>query len=426
MLKRLALVGLVASALVSTPRHVAADTDTDISAEVVTEFFEEVAARISRDRIGPTKASRIYATISYGMLTASAQADDPLLATVNMPVDVVGDVEGADIDATLAGVAAGTSIARQLFRLKSDKATFAEIRDQLLARLADSLPVDVIDASLATGLAVSDDVVARAAADGFAESQKMEAPVADEPGEWVPTQPGLQPPIDPGWGTLQTFFASSPTCMLPPPERGASPDSPYEEAAKEVAEVAANLTDEQKAIARFWADDRGRTGTPSGHWMMIALAAAREKNMSGPQTIRMVAHVMMAMADGFIVNWREKFRWMVERPITVLQRTDPTWASYLMTPAFPEYPSGHSTISRIAADIVTQYVGEWSFTDPGYGLTEQSRSQFEVTPRSFASLDAAAREASDSRLYGGIHYRNGLEQGANLGACIAALALGDR
>jgi hypothetical protein len=392
----------------------------DNGAEVVNTFLEEVASRISRDRIGPTKASRLYATITYGMLVASRQGDDPLLSTVNQPVRGVDD---DDIDPTLAGVAAGTSIARQMFRLKSDKATFAEIRDELLARLAEPLSDEVIASSLSVGLEVSDSVVERASTDGFAESQKMDAPVADEPGEWVPTQPGLQPPIDPGWGTLRTFFASSPQCTLPPPDRGASSESPYEEAAAEVADVAANLTEEHKAIARFWADDRGRTGTPAGHWMMIALAAAQEKNMTGPQTIRLVAHVMMAMADGFIVNWREKFTWMVERPITALQRTDPRWSSYLMTPAFPEYPSGHSTISRIAADIIAAYVGEWSFTDPGYGLTEQSRSQFEVTPRTFRSVDDAAKEASDSRLYGGIHYRNGLERGAELGMCIARQVL---
>jgi hypothetical protein len=422
VLKRLLVVFVLAVSTIQISRApIPADASgADDGAEVVNTFLEEVASRISRDRIGPTKASRLYATIAYGMLVASAKNNDPLLASVNEPV---AGVDNGDIDPTLAGVAAGTSIARQMFRLKSDKATFAEIRDELLARLAEPLSDDVIASSVAIGLEVSDSVVERASTDGFAESQKMAVPVADEPGEWVPTQPGLQPPIDPGWGTLRTFFASSPQCTLPPPDRGASSASPYEEAAAEVAEVAANLTDDQKAIARFWADDRGRTGTPSGHWMMIALAAAKEKNMTGPETIRMVAHVMMGIADGFIVNWREKFRWMVERPITVLQRTDPTWSSYLMTPAFPEYPSGHSTISRIAADIITDYVGQWSFTDPGYGLTEQSRSQFEVTPRTFGSVDDAAKEASDSRLYGGIHYRNGLERGAELGTCIARQVL---
>ena len=421
MLKRWLLVSiLVMSTVPLSSSSIVEAAETADEAEVVNTFLEEVASRISRDRIGPTKASRIYATIAYGMFVASTNSADPLLAAVDLPVAGVDD---STIDPTLAGVAAGTSIARQMFRLKSDKATFAEIRDELLARLAESLSHDVIESSLAVGLRVSDDVVARAATDGFAESQKMDAPVADEPGEWVPTQPGLQPPIDPGWGTIRTFFSDSPQCSLPPPTRGASLTSPYEEAAAEVAEVAADLTDEQKAIARFWADDRGRTGTPSGHWMMIALAAAKEKNMTGPQTIRMVAHVMMTMADGFVVTWREKFRWMVERPITVAQRTDPAWSSYLMTPAFPEYPSGHSTISRIAADIIGDYVGEWSFTDPGYGLTEQSRSQFEVTPRTFVSVDEAAREVSDSRLYGGIHYREGLEQGTNLGACIAQKAM---
>lgn len=420
MLRRwFAVIAVLVGATIVSP--VGAETSTPIDESgIVSEFMVDVASRISRDRTGPTKASRLYATITYGMLVASAPGDDPLLGLIDAGVDIPG-VSG-DVDPVLAGLAAGTSIARQLFRLKADKATFAELRDDLLSRLSGNLSDETIAASLDRGLAVADLVVARSTVDGFAESQKMEPPVADAPGEWVPTQPGFQPPIDPGWGTLQTFFAASPQCTLPPPQRGTSAESPYEEAAAEVAEVAANLTDEQRAIARFWADDRGRTGTPSGHWMMITLAAASERNMTGTRTIRMLSHVMMAMADGFIVNWREKYRWMVERPITVIQRSDPDWSSYLMTPAFPEYPSGHSTISRIAADILTGYVGEWSFTDPGYGLTEQSRSQFEVTPRTFDSVDEAAREASISRLYGGIHFVNGLDQGAALGTCIARAA----
>jgi hypothetical protein len=76
-------------------------------------------------------------------------------------------------------------------------------------------------------------------------------------------------------------------------------------------------------------------------------------------------------------------------------------------------------VSRAAADVLSSFVGEVAFDDPGYGVTEQSRRQFNVSPRSFASLRAAADEASVSRLYGGIHYVTGLEAGKVLGACIA-------
>jgi hypothetical protein len=396
-------------------------TESKTATSAVTDFLTEVASRISRDRIGPTKASRIYATINYGMFAASATKGDPLLSKINKPINVVD--AGANIDPMTASMAAGTSIARQLFRLKSDKATYAELRDEILAELTAELDQETVRASLEHGLAVADAVVARSAADGFTESQKMEAPVAEAPGDWVPTAPGFQSPIDPGWGTLQPFFTASAECSLPAPPRDGSAESPYATAANEVAEVAKGLTDEQKAIARFWDDGRGRTGTPAGHWMMIALAAAQDKAMTGVDTVRMVAHTMMTAADGFIVNWREKYKWMVERPITALQRTDPNWASYIPTPAFPEYPSGHSTVSRVASEVLESYVGEWSFVDPGYGVTEQSRSQFEVTPRSFTSLREAAAEASISRLYGGIHYRFALDLGAELGSCVAENSL---
>jgi hypothetical protein len=219
------------------------------------------------------------------------------------------------------------------------------------------------------------------------------------------------------------FFTRSGDCTLPSPPTSGDDLSPFKGAADEVATVAKNLTEEQKDIARFWDDSRGRTGTPSGHWLGIAFAAAEGNDATALGTIRAVAHTMMSIADAFIVGWKLKYQYMVERPITVLQRTDSEWSSYLTTPAFPEYPSGHSTISRAAANILTSYFGEWKFTDPGYGMTEESLGSFDVAPRTFSSFDAAAQEASISRLYGGIHFTIGLESGVTLGACIAKKTL---
>jgi hypothetical protein len=277
--------------------------------------------------------------------------------------------------------------------------------------------------SISYGISIADAVVARTNSDGFEESKKIVAPDVTGPGIWVPTQPGYQPAIDPGWATLTSFFADTKKCTLPIPPTSGNSSSPFQGAAEEVATVAKNLTEEQKSIARFWDDSRGRTGTPAGHWLEVALAAGLEKNTDAVKLIRVVAHTSMAVSDSFIVNFGEKYKHMVERPITVLQRSDAQWSSYLPTPAFPEYPSGHSTISKTAADVLTSYFGEWKFTDPGYGLTQESRSKFEVTPRTFASFDEAAKEASISRLYGGIHFTFGLTSGVTLGACVASKTL---
>ena len=196
--------------------------------------------------------------------------------------------------------------------------------------------------------------------------------------------------------------------------------NPFGDSAREVADVAAALTDEQKSIARFWDDGRGRSSTPSGHWIEIAAQATEAKSMPVADTITMFATLSMAIADGVVANWREKYKWSVERPVSVLARTDAEWNSYLVTPAFPEYPSGHSTISRIAADVLAELIGEWSFTDPGWGLAPGSRKKFEIVPRSFASFRQAADEAGLSRVYGGIHYGFSIDAGADLGTCVAA------
>lgn len=382
----------------------------------VTPLLEELTFRISRDRVAPTKAARRYAHVALAMFAATSPAD-PLLANAT-GFTSPGPLP-TDAHPVIASLVAGSIVARELFLVPADDVTIAEVADGLIARSIGSLTSTQLRSSFTYGRGVAAAVIARVNADGFAESMKMKAPVAGAAGEWVPTSPNFQPAIDPGWGTVEAFVPSTRDCSLPGPARGDDPQSPFQSDADEVAEVAANLTDEQRAIARFWDDSRGRTGTPSGHWLVIALKLAESTGMSHEATLRMVAAATMAMSDTFVAVWREKYRWMVERPITVIQRRDPSWSSYLVTPAFPEYPSGHSAVSRAAADVLSSFVGDVAFDDPGYGVTEQSRRQFNVSPRSFESMREAADEASVSRLYGGIHYVIGLEAGKALGACVA-------
>jgi len=391
--------------------------DVEAKADAVTPLLEELTFRISRDRVAPTKAARRYAYVALAMF-AAASPNDPIVESIN-DLDAMPE-RPADVHSGIAAVVAGSVVARKLFTIPADDVTIAEVADALVSGMALDMSPTQLRSSYVFARGVAAIVLARADRDGFAESLKMTPPEADATGEWIPTSPNYQPPIDPGWGTLTPFFASTNDCVLPAPSRDSDPSSPYQSAADEVADVAANLTEEQKSIARFWDDGRGRTGTPSGHWLVIALTLSTKQGLAFDDALRVVAHTMMSTSDAFIAVWREKYKWMVERPITVIQRSNPDWSSYLVTPAFPEYPSGHSAISRAAAEVLTDHLGEVPFDDPGFGVTEQSRNQFNVAPRSFPSVRAAADEASDSRLYGGIHYVIGLEAGKTLGACVAA------
>lgn len=391
--------------------------DVSLAAAAVTPLLEELTFRISRDRVAPTKAARRYAYVALAMFAAGAP-QDPLVASLN-DLDAMPE-PSIDVHPAIAAVVAGGIVARALFTIPADDVTLAEVSDRLVSEMVSTLSAAQLRSTYSFARDVAGIITARADRDGFAESLKAQALASDETGEWTPTSPNFQPAIDPGWGTIEPFFASTNDCALPAPPKGSDVASPYQRDAEEVADVAASLTEDQKSIARFWDDGRGRTGTPSGHWLVIALTQANDQNLSFDEALRIVAHTMTATSDAFIAVWREKYKWMVERPVTVIQRSNPGWSPYLVTPAFPEYPSGHSATSRAAADVLTSYLGDVAFDDPGYGVTEQSRRQFNVTGRSFASFRAAADEASASRLYGGIHYVFGLEGGKTLGVCVAA------
>jgi len=92
---------------------------------------------------------------------------------------------------------------------------------------------------------------------------------------------------------------------------------------------------------------------------------------------------------------------------------------YLQTPAFPEYTSGHSTITAAAATVLTSVYGD------NFAFQDTSDLRYIGMQRHFNSFNEAAAEVSISRFYGGIHYRfsvdTGAEQGNKLGRFINGL-----
>jgi membrane-associated phospholipid phosphatase len=157
--------------------------------------------------------------------------------------------------------------------------------------------------------------------------------------------------------------------------------------------------------------------SPGGHWLNIVGIAAEKANADLHTTIAAYAQTSIALFDGFISCWTEKFTSNYIRPETVInQLVDHNWQPYLQTPPFPSYVSGHSTISAATAEVMTSYFGEMAFTDT-------SSVEFGIKSRSFPSFRAAAQEASISRLFGGIHYRFDLNEGNILGRKVGELVL---
>jgi hypothetical protein len=123
----------------------------------------------------------------------------------------------------------------------------------------------------------------------------------------------------------------------------------------------------------------------------------------------------ITIMDAFISCWDEKYRSNRIRPETYINRyINIKWQPLLQTPPFPEYTSGHSVVSTAAAEVLTYLLGDQ------LAFTDNSEELFEIPARSFTSFRQAAAEAAISRLYGGIHYRDAIENGQQQGKQLAA------
>jgi hypothetical protein len=184
-----------------------------------------------------------------------------------------------------------------------------------------------------------------------------------------------------------------------------------------VYNVGLNLTTEQKTTADYWSDGPSATGTPPGHWIAIVSQIARKEGLSLARAAEAYARVGIAVHDAFIACWNQKYVYNLQRPVTYINSNiDANWTSYIVTPNFPTYTSGHSTQSGAAARVLADMFGTKAFTDTthtDHGLVPAQQ------PRSFKSFDQAAAEAADSRLLGGIHFSFDNYHGLASGQCIA-------
>jgi hypothetical protein len=301
------------------------------------------------------------------------------------------------------------------------KATSRKISADLTGSVSD----DIAARSEDFGRMVATRILEWSDGDGGAVIENMGFPTSYEPKEgkehWVPTSPIAlqQAPLLPEWGNNRTFaMPDGGACPLQgPPAYSEEKDSAFYKEAIEVLETVKNLTPEQRAIARFWSDDPMLSPTPPGHWISIAMQVAKQRNMTVEECADMLMRVSVAVADGFIACWRAKYEVDLLRPVTYIKRLiDPKWNTVLITPPFPEYPSGHSTQSGAAATALTALLGD------NVAFEDATHKRDGLPPRKFNNFWEAANEAGISRLYGGIHYRAAIDHGLDQGRCVGTFA----
>jgi PAP2 superfamily protein len=297
--------------------------------------------------------------------------------------------------------------------------------DKLSPTVLALAPNDVAERSAAYGRALTEAVSAWADGDGTGPVENMGFPLnytlRPGPEHWKPTSniAQQQVPLLPDWGKARTFaMPNGGTCDLPPPpEFSTDPSSQFYQEANEVCRTGDHLDAEQKAIARFWSDDPMLSTTPPGHWIQIAFQLFAKTDAPVEKRVDVLVRLGVVTADAFIACWNTKYHYDLVRPVTYINANiNPKWQTLLITPPFPEYPSGHSSQSGAAAEVLTNLYGDDFAFDDGAHVSDG------LPARHFASFWAAAKEAAMSRLYGGIHYRSAIEQGLVQGKCVGDYA----
>ena len=249
----------------------------------------------------------------------------------------------------------------------------------------------------------------------------------DGDGYWRPTGPGYMAALEPNWNTLRTFILDSCQQFKPLPAAAfdTASSSSFFMQVKDVYETGKKLTKEQKAIANFWdcnpfaLQQLGHIEfglkkiSPGGHWMGITGIVCNKAKRSLQQTAFIHSIVAITLADAFISCWDEKYRSNRIRPETAIKKwLDPYWSPFLQTLPFPEYTSGHSVISTSVAIVLTHFFGDH------FEFTDNTENEFGLPSRKFKSFLQAASEAAISRFYGGIHYKDAIDNGVLQGKAI--------
>jgi hypothetical protein len=302
----------------------------------------------------------------------------------------------------------------------SGQRAISRLKDKLDSGFANSqMPTQ--EQSVGLGESIAKRMLEWAKTDGGADVANMGFPdgykLNDAPGHWKPTSAIRlqQAPLLPNWGKNRTFVvsAANPCVIAAPTPYSEDKASPFFMEAMEVYETVKNISKEQRLIARFWSDDPMLSPTPPGHWMYIALDLLKQRNATIDEHVDLLARLGMALSDSFVVCWRSKFEHDTLRPVTYIKKLiDKTWEPILITPPFPEYPSGHSVQSGAAAEVLSAFFGE------NFAFEDKTHVREKLPVRKFASFRAAAQEAAISRLYGGIHFRAACERGLEQGRCV--------
>jgi PAP2 superfamily len=254
----------------------------------------------------------------------------------------------------------------------------------------------------ALGKAVGAKIMVRAKADGMsaANNQALTAGFIDGAKArgvkevWVSQESPARPPMLPNYGAVTTWnFDKTTLGTIRPKLPYIVGSTEWNTEKAELDKINKSQTKDQAKIASYWSDGAG-SYTPPGHWARTTADLCFENKLSEVATARTMALVSTAMMDAGIACWETKYYYYTPRPQQFGIKTS------VGLPNFPSYTSGHSTFSAAAATVLGQ-----------------------IFPTKAAELTAKAKEASESRIFGLIHFRTDCEMGLVHGKKIGEYAI---
>jgi hypothetical protein len=264
---------------------------------------------------------------------------------------------------------------------------------------------------VAVGEQVAAALIALRADDGFRAPATYTPPDPPIPGAWLPTAP--TPPIGASIGLMRPFVLRSADQFRPAGPPGLTSRRwarDYNEVKQIGSSMSTTRTDAQTLAARFWAEPP----VPQARASFRKFVLDRGLDIVG--AARFMAMVSVTYADALIACFDAKYHFAFWRPITAIRAGDTdgnaatigdgTWSTLLAgTPNHPEYPSAHSCITPAGALAIARFLGtnRISFTVPSVtGLGD----------RYYATVRDLKTEVMDARIWGGIHFRSAVRDGA--------------
>ena len=469
-----ALVAVVSIALCPT----AAWSEDDLTPNIVIQWNQAALQGVRNSKLGPPMVARALAMVHTCIYDAWAAYDQHALGT-----QLGGSLRQHPSKRNKANKNKAISFAAYraaVDLLPGDKAT---VFDPLMMKLR----YDANDISTDTSTPSGVGNVACAAVlnfrhnDGSNQLGNLTAsgvPYADYTG-YVAVNPPSTVPVDPAtvldvnqWQPLQYFDASgtfvTPKYIAPfwgkvTPFALTSGDqfrsliaqsapalfgsAAFVKQAQDLVTISANLTDEHKVIAEYWADGP-RSELPPGHWDLFAQFVSARDYHKLADDVKMFFAMTNAIFDGGIVAWDAKRAFNSVRPVTAIpfllqgqqiqawggpfmgtvtmdgRNWIPYQPSTFPTPPFPECSSGHSTFSAAGAEILKLFTGSDAFGGsvtfmPGTSKIEPGHTPTQPVTLTWKTFKDAADQAGISRRYGGIHFEAGDLTGRATGKLIA-------